>query len=75
MMDLSSLMLGKSRALPLTVGTQMDGKSVPKSGVKAWRISQQKVAATALAASYGIQYPNGLVRYGYQMWSFQMGLP
>jgi hypothetical protein len=31
------------------------GKSLPKRGVRAKRIFQQKVAATALAASYGIQ--------------------
>ena len=37
---------------------QTDGKSGPKSGVSAYRIFQQKVAATALAASNGIQYPN-----------------
>ena len=42
---------------------QMFGKSLPKTGVSAKRICQQKVAATAFAASNGIQYPDQCISF------------
>lgn len=43
-------------------GMQSDRNSTPNRGVKAYRIFQQNVAATAFAASKGIQYPSKVVR-------------
>jgi hypothetical protein len=61
------------------VGMHRLRKSTPNKGVSAYLIFQQKVAATAFAASNGIQYPDRLVRTGHgyrvEMWDGQFSYP
>lgn len=55
---LRSMLMRKKAGSPGSV--HIAGKSRPKTGVRTYRISQQKVAATAFAASNGTQYPGGI---------------
>jgi hypothetical protein len=55
-------------------GRQLSGNSFPKTGVSTKRICQQKVAATAFAASNAIQYPDNTLA-SVVMSLFRLGLP